>query len=230
MNLTMHDHRIDRASHVIDRRVARDLDHAGFRIDLDFADMATIGKRREVHGFVAYAVQAAQIVRQIVALHRRGGDFEDADRAVRPLNDEAAGGKLQIGRGGFQDMTGDPHSFGDDLVRGAQHDDAADPQRASGMRPAAHRDARRIALHQHDAVDRNAEPFTDELGETCFVALAAGDRADDEFHDTLRLHCDLGSLARDAGRRIDIIGDADATAFSAPFRFRAACHEACPVA
>ena len=47
--LTHDDQRIDHAAHVVDRPVAIDLDGARLRIDLDLADVATIGPRRIGH-------------------------------------------------------------------------------------------------------------------------------------------------------------------------------------
>jgi hypothetical protein len=42
VGLAVHDHRVDGAADVVDRRVADDLDHAGLRIDLNLADVAAI--------------------------------------------------------------------------------------------------------------------------------------------------------------------------------------------
>jgi hypothetical protein len=44
MQLAGDDHRIDHGAEIIDRKIADDLHHARFRIDLDFRDMAAIGK------------------------------------------------------------------------------------------------------------------------------------------------------------------------------------------
>ena len=218
MHLAVHDHRIDRAPDIVDRGVAHDLHHAGLGIDLDLADMAAIGERREVHGLVADAVQAAQVVRQIVALHRRGRDLEDADRAVGALHDEAAGGEFQIGRGGFQHMAGDPHPLVDDLVRRVQHDDAAEPQRAAGMRAAADRDAVGVAVHQP-----TLSSGTPSHSLTSWAKLVSWPWPLDTVPmttstDAFRLHGDLGAFARHAGRGIDIVGDADAATSAAPLR------------
>ena len=79
-------------------------------------------------------------------------------------------------------------------------------------------------------LERHAEPFGDELGEARLVALAVGDGADHDVDAAVRVHGDLGALARDAGRGIDVVGDADAAALAAPARLRAARREARPVA
>ena len=47
MGLAVQDQRIDRAADVVDRSVARDLDHAGVGIDLDLADRAAEREARD---------------------------------------------------------------------------------------------------------------------------------------------------------------------------------------
>ena len=138
MDLAVHDHRIDRAPDIVDRAVANQLDRAGLRIDFDLADMATIGKGGEVHGLVALRAEfPAQLIGEVAALDRGAGHREDPDRAVGALHAELAAGELEIGRRGLQHMAGDAQPLFDDLGRRVQHDDAAEPQSAPGMRPAA---------------------------------------------------------------------------------------------
>jgi hypothetical protein len=43
----MQDHRVDRAPDVVDSGVADDIDSAGFRIDLDLADLRAVRKARD---------------------------------------------------------------------------------------------------------------------------------------------------------------------------------------
>ena len=52
MRLAVQDQRIDRAPDVVDRSVADDLDLAGIGIDLDFANMRTIGEACDRQGLV----------------------------------------------------------------------------------------------------------------------------------------------------------------------------------
>jgi len=47
MCLAMQDHRVDRAPDVVDSGVADDIDSAGFRIDLDLADLRAVRKARD---------------------------------------------------------------------------------------------------------------------------------------------------------------------------------------
>ena len=83
MDLAVDDQRIDGAADVVDRAVAHDLDGAGLRIDLDFADMGAVGEARFVDGLVGErGERAAQIVGQVVELERGRGDLEESDGAI----------------------------------------------------------------------------------------------------------------------------------------------------
>src|SRR5712675_2380388 len=219
MHLAMHDHRIDRPPAIIDCGVAHDLDNSGIGVDLDLADMAAIGEGGEVDGLIAHALQwAAQILRQIGPLQPSARDLEDPDGAVGALDLEPPAGERDVLDRRLQHMAGDAQPLLDDLVRGVEHDDAAEPQRPAGMRAAADRDAVGVAGDQLDAVDRHAEPFGDQLREAGLVALAlrrgADHNLDGAAHRAIRLHRDLGLLARRAGRGVDVIGDADAAALA----------------
>src|SRR5690242_20555440 len=111
-------------------------------------------------------------------------------------------------------MAGDLQPLLDDLVRGVEHDDAAEPERAAGMRAAADRNAIGVARHELHRIYRHAEPFGDQLRKARLVALPLGCRADDDFDRAadraFRLYGHLGLFARRAGRGVDIIGDPDA--------------------
>ena len=69
MGLPMNDQRIDAAADVVDRRVALDIDGAGFGIDLDLADAGAVRKYRRVHLIVAANPEpTGEFVRQVVPL------------------------------------------------------------------------------------------------------------------------------------------------------------------
>ena len=105
--------------------------------------------------------RAAQILRQVGAGLGGARDLEQADGAVGALDAELPVGEFEIGGRGLQQMAGDAQPLLDDDVRGVQHDDAGEPQRAAGMRAAADRDAVGVAGHEPHAVERHAEPFGD---------------------------------------------------------------------
>src|SRR5205814_1670368 len=134
----------------------------------------------------------------------------------------------------FENMARDLQPLLDDLVRGVEHDDAAEPERPAGMRAAADRDALGVAGHEPDAVDRHAEPLGDQLCEARLVPLALRYGADDDLDRAadrpVRLHGHFRLLARCAGRGVDIIRNPDAAAFAAPPRFRAPRRKTMPVA
>ena len=57
MGLAVHDHRVDGAPDIVDRRIADDLDRTGLGIDLDLADLGTVRKTRDWQGLVGYRSQ-----------------------------------------------------------------------------------------------------------------------------------------------------------------------------
>ena len=72
MGLAVHDHRIDAAAHVVDRRIAHDVDRAGVGIDLDLADGAAVREDGLVHFIVGDDGEAVlEIVRQVDAARPR---------------------------------------------------------------------------------------------------------------------------------------------------------------
>ena len=150
--------RIDRAADVVDGGVADDLDRPQFEIDLDFADMAAIGKAADRDGLIAFGGQgSAQIGGEIVAAHRLACRLEYADGAVGTLHGESAAGEFDVVLGRFEHVGSDPLALGDDRVRRLADDDAGEPHRAAGMRSAAHRHDVGIALDA-DARNRAARP------------------------------------------------------------------------
>ncbi len=117
VDLAVDDERIDRAADVVDRRVFDDLDHAGVGIDLHLADMRAVGKARGRDGLVALrGERAAQILRQIGALHRGARDLENADRVVGALHGKAAILEFDVGGRSLQQVLGDTRALLDDVV------------------------------------------------------------------------------------------------------------------
>src|SRR5205823_14913534 len=113
------------------------------------------------------------------------------------------------------------------------HADAAEAERAAGMRAAADRDAIGVARHELHRVDRHAEPFGDQLRKARLVALPLGCRADDDLDGAadaaLRLHRHFGLLARRAGGGVDIVRDPNAAIFAVPTRRLAPLRNARPI-
>src|SRR5215831_2038523 len=126
-------------------------------------------------------------------------------------------------------MLGNARTLLDDVVGRFFDHQRAKPHATAGMGAAADGDAVGIAGDHVHGLERYAEPFGDELGEAGLVALALRGDADHQFDDALGLDQNLGLLARHAGRDIDVVGDADAAAFSAFFRLAAAPWKTGPV-
>ena len=124
----------------------------------------------------------------------RAGDLEQGDAAVGAENGEPAGVEGDILDRRLQHLGRDRLRLPDHQLGGAPHDDAGHAHRARGMRPAALRDDVGVAGHQPDAVEGNAEPVGDALGERGLVPLPARKRADHNLDPALRKHVDPGPL------------------------------------
>jgi hypothetical protein len=84
--------------------VSHEVERAGLRIDLDFADMSAIGKAELLDGLVGGGgKRPAQILGHgRVAVGGGRCDVENPDRAVGAFDGEAAGGECDIVLGSFQ--------------------------------------------------------------------------------------------------------------------------------
>ena len=87
-----------------------------------------------------------------------------------------------------------------------------------------------VAGNQPHAVKRHAQPLGNQLREAGFVALAVGDGAENHVYAAIGVYGDFGTLARRAGRGIDVIRHADATTLAACFCFRFTRGKAGPIA
>ena len=166
----------------------------------------------------------------VFAVGRRGRDVENPDRAVGAFDGEAAAGKGDVVLGGFQHVGGDLLALLDDQVGGVAHDDAGEPHRARRVRAAAFLDDVGVALVDIDVVERHAEPLRHALRKRGLVALPARERADHDVDPALRMHGDVGALARIAAGGFEIAAQPDAAQPLALARFGAAALETRPVA
>ncbi len=152
----------------------------------------------------------AQFLRHGFAVRRGLRHIEQSDRAVGALDGEAAACEGDILLGGFEHVRGDLLALLDDLVGRLAHDDARHPHRAGRVRAAAFVDDVGVAFEDVHVFERNAEPFRHALRERRFVALAARERADHDVDAAVRMHGDVGALARIAAGRLDVVAKADA--------------------
>ena len=131
MYLAFQEQRIDGAADLVDGVVAQDLDGAGLGIDLDLADVTTIGIGRRAAAIGAGLEQPVFHAGRQAARHERGlGDIDQADRFVGAADGERAFLESEIGLGRFQHMRGDFLAVLHHLVRGQHHGAAAQRQAA----------------------------------------------------------------------------------------------------
>src|SRR3974390_841448 len=116
-------------------------------------------------------------------------------------------------------MRGKLLALRDHLV-GSLHDGgAAEHRRARTAGAAAGDQAIAVALHQADAVERNAELVDQQLREGRGMTLSVIERARDDCDGAVVLKTDAAHLGRAGGGRLDITADAEAAHFSGAAAF-----------
>ena len=190
MHLAGDDHRVDDAAEIVGRGEVDDRQMTGIGIDLDLGDIGS-GRKGEIlwvveRGLVEPRLQL--LMREIVRHIGGQRDLAQTLRAVGAGDGELAVLELDIGLSGFQQMGGDLLALGDDLVHRLDERAAAHRQRARAVGAHTEGDLVRVAMHDLDRLDRDAEPVGDELGEGRLVSLAMRMRAGQDGHATGRVH------------------------------------------
>ena len=98
------------------------------------------------------------------------------------------------------------------------------------MRTAALLDDIGVVFENVHVVERHAEPFRHALRKCRLVALPAGQRADHDIDAALRLHRNVGALARIAAGGFEVTAKSDAAQPLAPARLGAAPLKSLPLA
>src|SRR5208282_3881435 len=97
MKLTANDHRVDNHSEVSDHIIAGDLDHAGFRIDFDFANMAPVRKVEILDRELTARIKTLRkVIRQLGQRPHARGEFAHADPKIGPGGAEHASAELDV--------------------------------------------------------------------------------------------------------------------------------------
>src|SRR5262249_60078321 len=119
-----------------------------------------------------------QLVERIVVRHvSREGYLAEGLAAIGSCNRELAILELDVGFRGFEQVCRDLLALGDDLVQRFHDRRAADCERARAVCAHAERNAPRVAMHDLDVLDRNAEPARNYLRESGLVSLPVAMRA-----------------------------------------------------
>src|SRR6516225_2084239 len=98
------------------------------------------------------------------------------------------------------------------------------------MRATAFLDDVGVTLIDVHVVEWHAEPLRNALGEGRFMALSTGQRADHDIDPAVRMHRDIGTLARIAAGRFEVTAKPDAAQTPAFARRAAALLKTLPVA
>ena len=181
---------------VVDARHLHQLDHSGLRIDLDLHD---VGARRE--GEVLRIVEGRlvqpglELLDRVVVRHVcRERDLAERLRPVRPGDGKAPVPELDIRLRSLKEVRGDPLPLGDHLLHGVVDGRAAHRQGAGAVGAHPEGDLLRVAVHDLDLVDRDAELARDDLGERRLVPLAVAVRSGVDRDAPGRVHAHLAGL------------------------------------
>src|SRR6516165_6926373 len=121
-----------------------------------------------------------------------------------------AGAKLDISYGRLEHVRGDLLAAFDDLVRGTNNRIAADDHRLRTASATAGDQLIAVALQQVDALEWNAEPGSEDLGEGGPVPLTVIEGAGNNGHVTIRRKSDAAHLAARRASEFEIVADAAA--------------------
>ena len=210
MQLPGDQHRIDDGAEVIDAGIAHDLHDPGFGIDLDFRDVAAIGKGRW-HGLGGMVdVERRRHAFRHLAFAHPARQLDDVDAAIGAGDGETAIAELDVAFGGFHQMGGRALALLDDQFRGLddRHSAGGDGARAAGAIAGMHDVA--VALLELDAFEGHAELCTEHLRKRCRMPLTIVERAGDQPHRAVSFKHDLAEF--DAGRCGDFEIGADRNA------------------
>ena len=144
-----------------------------------------------------------------------GGQFHQAHRTVSAGNDKAAGAELDVSHGGLQHVRGDLPAGLDNLVGGADDRVAAVNHRFGPSGAAARDQFVAVALNEADALEWDAKPRRQHLGEWRPVPLPVIQGAGDDRHSAVRLEADAAHLAAGRPGQFEIIADAAPAQFAA---------------
>ena len=181
-----------------------------------------------------------ELVERIIVRHVGGeGDLAERLGAVGAGDRELAVLELDVGLGGLEQMGRDLPALVDHLVERLDQRRAADRQRARAVGSHAERNARGVAMHDVDILDRHAEPLGHKLREgglvTLAVAVGAGENGDaaGRIDPHRRYFIEPGPRAERAGHRrrrhaarLDIARHAEAAQLALTARCGAALLEA----
>src|SRR6266446_137505 len=210
MQLSRHQQWIDDGAEVIDAGIADDLHDAGFRIDLDFGDVAAVGEGRWYRLGGMVDIERRRYAFRHLAFAQAARQFDDVDRAIGTGDGETTVRKLDVGFGGFHQMRRRALALLDDQLRGFddRHPRGGDGARAAGAAAGMHDVA--VALLELYALEGHAKLRREHLRERRRVTLAIIERAGDQPDRAVILEQDLAEL--DAGRGGDFEIGADRNA------------------
>ncbi len=210
MHLAGDDHRVDGLAHIVGHAVAQNVDMPGFRIDLDFGDVAAVGEGVVVDIGDLRRVQGGHVFPGRGLLPLDGGQGQNIHAAIRADDGEASVLEHDVGRSGFQCLGGGFLALFDDRGRRQQDRLALGIQAACAACAAADGDGVGVALAHPYLFAVDAEPVGSELHIGGLVALAGGLGADIDIDEPVIGEADFRPFRGIAAGGLQVVGQADA--------------------
>src|SRR5947209_18865920 len=173
MDLTLDEQRVDDGADIVDHDIAEYLCLAGFRIDLDLADMTAVGEACLMRG---NDCGGGEPIFRLIG-NARGNmasarHLFDANRAVGSGDAKGAGVKLDIPLTGLETLRGNLAGARENLLRRADESCTADHQRARAECAASMRDQVRVAGSDANVVRMQSQKADGDLPESSLMPLA----------------------------------------------------------
>src|SRR5450830_1737577 len=164
MKLTANDHRVDNHAEVSDHSIAGDLDHAGFRVDFDFANMATVRKVEILDCELTARIETLRkVIRQRGQRPHARGEFAHTNCKIGADGAEHASAELDVVFRYFQHMRRQVAAFLDDEIAGHLDGGTCHDHGTRGKAAHAARTIEAVALANANRVEWNAELAGNDL-------------------------------------------------------------------
>ena len=226
MHLAFGQHRVQEVPEVVGDGVFHHLRDAGLGVDLHLGHVSAvrIGPPRQLRPLVP----GQEIVAPLGARHL--GHLDHRGRQVRSLGAEALVVEGDLARVHARLVRHEGAEGRDDVAHRLQRHVVLNRRRARAARAPAPRDQVAVALHDADALHRDAGLVAEELRVDRFVPLPVRLRADVKADAPILLEDDLRALRRVAQDRFDVVAEPEAAQLAALRALRLPRREARPVA
>src|SRR5262245_23604903 len=229
MDLPLHDCPVQQVSDVIDCSVGHNGDDPGFRIDLDFADVASVRKAHLRGHKLCDAIEPARQVLWRCGQPQAGRKIENRNHTVRPCNPKCTVAEIDIVNICLEKFRCTSSTFFDCLVAGNRRGAARhhDRTRCNTRRTWWYFVA--IALNESHGLVIDSELLRYQRHECRKMSLSHCLNAGAQGYLAVLLEPQVDGFVENTAGYFEKAADTDATQFSVPLRGLAACRKTTPV-